>query len=186
MKKLLLIFFLVPALNAKTIASCEPFLSTLGFTPHLGQFSEKKYSGWYRQDKSGNHTFTPIDEEANSIELDGVSFPNISVTLNNGSFDILTEDTFLGSEEVSLLAKYGGEIQLLMLSDNSFTITHSHFQDFSTLSFWKNLDGEYRYSFYRLTGEMASGGPGYTIGYGNCNYIAIDDEDLLDLYSSKE
>ena len=146
MKKLLLVTLLIPNLYAETIASCEG-LKGQSYYPNIGMFTDKDTSGW--QD-------------------DGISNGKTSVIRNGNSFDILFVDT-LG--DINSSKDQGAEIRLVMIDQNSFSISTAFLNaSVEVYSFWKNKEGNFRYSLTQVKGG-SSLIPKNSLLIGNCSSI---------------
>ena len=148
MKKLLLLCFLIPTLNAETIASCGA-LKGQSYHPYYGTLANKKMSGW-----SDN----------------GIENGKTTVTFNNGNLDILFIDVL---NEIRSAKDQGSEIEFLMLSDNSFTISSTVLnRTIEIYTFWKNIDGEYKFSLSSTKGGFSLI-PSNNLFVGDCSFISM-------------
>tara|TARA_B100001093_G_scaffold354256_1_gene338738 strand:- start:244 stop:726 length:483 start_codon:yes stop_codon:yes gene_type:complete len=148
MKKILLLIIFISsiAVNAETIASCEG-LKGQSYYPDIGMYTDKDNSGW--QD-------------------DGISNGKTSVIRNGDSFDILFVDT-LG--DINSSKDQGAEIRLVMIDKNSFSLTSLFLNaSIEIYSFWKNKEGNYRYSLTQVKGG-SSLIPKNSLLIGSCSSI---------------
>ena len=152
MKKTILTFLvLIFATHniAETIASCGPSQGQSYF-PYLGQFMDKNTSGW-QEDKIANG--------------------KVSVTLTDKEFDIMFVD-ILG--DINSHKEQGAKLSLQLIGGNFFSIQSTfRGQTIEIYSFWRNNEGDFKYSFNQTKGEL-NPIPKSMLLLGDCSMINFD------------
>ena len=100
----------------------------------------------------------------------GIENGMTTVTFNNGNLDILFIDVL---NEIRSAKDQGSEIEFLMLSDNSFTISSTVLnRTIEIYTFWKNIDGEYKFSLSSTKGGFSLI-PSNNLFVGDCSFVSM-------------